>query len=221
MYLKRISLTASIVILLGAFVNEGIVNADDDYEDEYEKYEHEHEDDRYYYEDDDEEEYDYEEEEYDYEEGEYYNDTTNVTTNTNTWNVWTRTTAVQKGELPFQETTLVQLKKENGDGVSLYIMPVDGELFVPSKVVAQILGAEATLYHTSEIVEVTYDNKKLIFRAGTNVAYSNSLKTPIPAPAFYMNDDVYVPISVITNGLGFVAEWQAANNTVICKSLTM
>lgn len=35
MYLKRISLTASIVILLGAFVNEGIVNADDDYEDEY------------------------------------------------------------------------------------------------------------------------------------------------------------------------------------------
>lgn len=135
--------------------------------------------------------------------------------------MWTRTTAVQKGELPFQETTLVQLKKENGDGVSLYIMPVDGELFVPSKVVAQILGAEATLYHTSEIVEVTYDNKKLIFRAGTNVAYSNSLKTPIPAPAFYMNDDVYVPISVITNGLGFVAEWQAANNTVICKSLTM
>lgn len=212
------SLTASIVILLGAFVNQDIVNADDDHEEKYEQYEEEDEDDRYYYEDEDDDD---EESENYYEEDESYNDPTNFTTNTNTWNVWTRTTAVQKGALPFQETKLVQLKKENGDSVSLYIMPVDGELFVPAKTVAQILDAEATLYKTSEIVEVTSKNNNLIFRAGTNVVYSNDLKTPIPAVAFSMNDDVYVPISVITNGLGFVAEWQEENNMFICKPLTM
>ena len=46
------------------------------------------------------------------------------------------------------------------------------------------------------------------------------MKTPSPASAFYMNNDVYVPISVITNGLGYIAEWQEENNTIVFKPLT-
>ncbi|MFF5994436.1 copper amine oxidase N-terminal domain-containing protein [Lysinibacillus sp. KU-BSD001] len=214
MNFKKFGLTSTIVILVWALANGGIVKADDDdyYDDDYEDYED--------YEYDYDEEYD---DDYDYdEEYEYYNDQTDVITNMNTWHIWTRTTVVNKGELPFHETKLVQFKLENeGDALSLYVIPLDGELFVPGKAIAEMLGAEATLYDTSEILEVTTRNTELLFRAGTNVVYDNKLKSPMPATAFYMNDHVYIPISVITNGLGYVAEWQEESDTVVCKSLAM
>lgn len=210
---KKMGLTATFGILLCVLAHGGLVNADEDENDD-EEYEE-----KYEYDDD------YEDEDHDYEDEDddnYYNYQSNSITTMNTWNIWTSTTLIHKGELPFNETKRVHVKLENESNVmSLFIIPLDGELFVPGQTVAEILGAETKLYNTSKILEVTTRNKELIFRAGTNVVYDNKVKSPIPAAAFYMNDQVYIPISVITNGLGYVAEWEKESNTVVIKPLQM
>ncbi|AUS87115.1 hypothetical protein LBYS11_12595 [Lysinibacillus sp. YS11] len=207
-----------IISLIWPFVDANIANADD--EEDYKKYEgdvHKKHNDDY---DDDEEDDDYD---YDYykEEDEYeYYDQRYPETNSNTWNIWTRSTYVNKGELPLKEAKEIQLKLENNNNtVSLYLIPLDGEIYVPGKIVAELLGAKVVNYDNSKILEINKAGTELIFRAGTNVVYYNEIKTPLPAVTFYLNDNIYVPISVISNGLGYVAEWQEMNNAVVLKLL--
>lgn len=207
-----------IISLIWPFVDANIANADD--EEDYKKYEGDvhkkHNDDYDDDEEDDDYDYDYYKEEDDYE----YYDQRYPETNSNTWNIWTRSTYVNKGELPLKEAKEIQLKLENNNNtVSLYLIPLDGEIYVPGKIVAELLGAKVVNYDDSKILEINKAGTELIFRAGTNVVYYNEIKTPIPAVTFYLNDNIYVPISVISNGLGYVAEWQEMNNAVVLKLL--
>ncbi|MEY2366833.1 copper amine oxidase N-terminal domain-containing protein [Lysinibacillus capsici] len=205
-----------IISLIWPFLDANIANADD--EEDYKKYEGDvhkkHNDD--YDDDEEDDDYDYYKEEDDYE----YYDQRYPETNSNTWNIWTRSTYVNKGELPLKEAKEIQLKLENNNNtVSLYLIPLDGEIYVPGKIVAELLGAKVVNYDNSKILEINKASTELIFRAGTNVVYYNEIKTPIPAVTFYLNDNIYVPISVISNGLGYVAEWQEMNNAVVLKLL--
>jgi hypothetical protein len=211
----RIIKVLLIIILIWPFVDAKIANADD--EEDYKKYEGDvhkkYNDD---YDDDSEEDDDDDKEEDEYE----YYDQRHLETNSNTWNIWTRSTYVKKGELPFKEAKEIQLKLENNNNtVSLYLIPLDGEIYVPGKIVAELLGAKVVNYDNSKILEINNGGTELIFRAGTNVVYYNEIKSPIPAVTFYLNDNMYVPISVISNGLGYVAEWQEMNNSVVLKLL--
>lgn len=205
-----------IISLIWPFVDAKIANADD--EEDYKKYEGDvhkkHNDD--YDDDEEDDDYDYYKEEDDYE----YYDQRYPETNSNTWNIWTRSTYVNKEELPLKEAKEIQLKLENNNNTrSLYLIPLDGEIYVPGKIVAELLGAKVVNYDNSKILEINKAGTELIFRAGTNVVYYNEIKTPIPAVTFYLNDNIYVPISVISNGLGYVAEWQEMNNAVVLKLL--
>lgn len=205
-----------IISLIWPFVDANIANADD--EEDYKKYEGDvhkkHNDD--YDDDEEDDDYDYYKEEDEYE----YYDQIDPETNSNTWNIWTRSTYVNKGELPLKEAKEIRLKLENNNNtVSLYLIPLDGEIYVPGKIVAELLGAKVVNYDDSKILEINKAGTELIFRAGTNVVYYNEIKTPIPAVTFYLNDNIYVPISVISNGLGYVAEWQEMNNAVVLKLL--
>ncbi|WP_332647588.1 copper amine oxidase N-terminal domain-containing protein [Lysinibacillus sp. 54212] len=220
MYLKRVGLTALSILLLWAIANGGDIHVSAD-DDDYEYDEHEDDDDEY--DDDHDEEYD--DDDYDYEDydddEQGYNDSNSIV-NTATWNIWTRTTVINKGKLPINETTQVRIKVENQNKEwSLYMIPLEGELLVPGKLMAEVLGAEVKFYDESKILEVATGNNELIFRAGTNVVYDNQTKTPMPATALYMNNQLFIPISVITNGLGYVAEWQEGTNVIICKQIAI
>lgn len=238
MKFKKFGFVASALILAGATTGSLVVKADDDeYEHEY-RYEDENGGDYYNdqfrdgnYEgeeknfedhDDDDEYYEHEDEgEYYGEDNGNYGSTTVTPNNQTTWNVWTRTTTVNKGTLPFTDAQTVKFKTENGNNeLSVYVIPRDGEFFVPGKSIAELLGAKAKFYDTSKILEVKTDNTELVFRADTNVAFDNNLKTPLPSTAFYMNNQLYLPVSVLTNGLGYSVEWQKDNNTFLCKTLT-
>lgn len=197
-------------LLGGNFFSQYFVNADADDHHKHERYkEHKHYEDFDDYEDHE----DYDDDHHDYEE---YYDYYEIPIQKSTWNIWLRETSITKGELPFTEARKVLLKCENSsDELLSYVIPSENELFVAGQDIARLLGAESRFYPTSQILELTTIDTELIFRSGTNVAYENNIKTPIPAKAFYMNQDLYLPISVISNGLGFIAEWQ--DDTLIFK----
>ncbi len=190
------------------------VRADDDNEHEYKKHEKYDDDDRYEYDhDDDDDRYEYDDEDESYNtNGEVYEK--------GTWNIWTRELVMEKEVLPFSTSKLVNLKVvDMNKELNFYVIPKDGEFFVPGKTVAQLLGAKATFYKTSKILDIKYQENELVFRSGTNVVYDNNVKTPLPASSFYLNEELYVPISVITNGLGYVVEWQEDNQMFLCQLL--
>lgn len=209
---KKYSVLAA--LLLSSTILAGVAQADDDeeyeggeyYEDEYEEYEGDE-----YYENEDENYY---------ENNDYTNYTTVTPVATSSWNVWTKETSNTKGDLPFSEAKNVKIAVANSSKTTdFYVIPRDGEFFVPAKKVAEFLGADTTFYPTSKILEVKGKTTELIFRAGTNVVYELDTKTALPSEAFYMNNEVYVPISVMTNGLGYAVEWQDQQNTFACTQL--
>jgi len=212
MKMKKIGLIL-VLVLAGVISNGVVIYADDD---EHEYKEHEE------YEDYDDDDYEHDEEYYDEdEEGEetyYFQD---AVSEKGTWNIWTRTVVADKDVLPFTNSQKVTLKVEGTNKEQNFsVIPKDGEFFVPGKTVAQVLGAKAICYKESKILAIQYQANELLFRAGTNVVYDNNVKTPSPAQAFYANEELYVPISAITNGLGYLAEWQESNQTFVCQPIT-
>ncbi|WP_427107858.1 copper amine oxidase N-terminal domain-containing protein [Lysinibacillus xylanilyticus] len=214
MKVKKISLV--LVLILASFItNDVVVHADDhEHEDkkhekykEYKDYKDDGDDDEKYYDDDEEEGETY-----------YFQD---AVSEKGTWNIWTRTVAADKEVLPFTSSQKVTLKVEGTKKeLSFFVIPKDGEFFVPGKAVAQVLGAKATFYKESKILAIQDQTNELIYRAGTNVVYDNNVKIPSPAQAFYVNEELYVPISTITNGLGYIAEWQENYQTFVCQPIT-
>lgn len=130
------------------------------------------------------------------------------------WNVWTRDTNLSLSDnLPIQEAKEVPVAW-NGKSKSLYIVPFNGQLLVSGKKMAQILGLEATFYKQSRILEVSNDEDELIVRAGTNAAYENMVKTPMPVKALYYEKSLYLPISVLANAFGYRVSWEETTGTI-------
>lgn len=175
------------------------VKADDDDDDDHNRKKYEYYKEEWTDDDDDDDD--------DYHEG-YANEQMNITASQ--WYLWTRTTGPTKGEMPFSEPENMIFKDNNSKKqLSLYSIPMDGELFIPGKSLAEFLGAKASFHPTSRILEMNTDYTELIFRADTNIAYENNIKTPIPAKAMFFSGDVYLPVSVVANGLGYSVEWNA------------
>ncbi|MGE7925998.1 copper amine oxidase N-terminal domain-containing protein [Viridibacillus arvi] len=212
---KKIRL-AVMLFFCGTLVDGGIVKADDDHKNKYE--------DAY---EDDEEAYEYDDEDYyseDLYEDEYDESSNNdklMTSEKGTWNIWTRNLAKSKEGLPFTDSKTVQLKVSAENTVrDIYVIPKEGEFFVQGKLVSEFLGAKASFYKTSRILEVISKETKLIFRANTNVVYENNVKKPLPAISFYINEEIYLPLSTIANGLGYEVEWQENDNMFLCQKLS-
>lgn len=186
------------------------VKADDDHDHKKYKYYKGDWGDDHDFDDDDEEDNEY-----------YYNERTeNSMSITSQWYLWTRLAGTIKGELPFSEPQNITFQhKISKEQLSLYCIPMNGELFIPGKRVGEFLGAKASFYPTSRILELNLNHTELIFRSDTNVSYENKMKTPIPAKAMFFNEDVYLPISVVANGLGFSIVWDAKQEVIYFQEM--
>ncbi|WP_338450289.1 copper amine oxidase N-terminal domain-containing protein [Niallia oryzisoli] len=202
-------------MLFFIFQTGTIANADDD--DEGVRYErHEHEDEDREYEEDDDEGY-YEENTTNYGDGTMYESTPVQST---FWNLWTReiSSTTSNTELPFQEAKEVSIELNN-TSESFFMIPQNGQLLVPGEKVAKFLGAKSRYYQQSKILELSKGTEELIVRAGTNAAYENMVKTPMPTQSFYYERSVYLPISVISNALGYRVNWDAAKLAIILQEI--
>lgn len=213
--------TLAFFMLFFIFQTGTIANADDDDEGErYERHEHEYEDREYegyeYGEDDDDESY-YEENTTNYGDSTIYESKPVQST---FWNLWTReiSSSNSNTELPFQEAKEVSIELNN-TSESFFIIPQNGQLLVPGEKVAKFIGAESHYYQQSKILELSKGKDGLIIRAGTNAAYENMAKTPMPTQSFYYEKSIYLPISVIANALGYRVNWDAAKSVIILQEI--
>ena len=130
------------------------------------------------------------------------------------WNIWTRDTSTTFTEnLPFQEAKEVAVEI-SGKSESLYVVPLNGQFLVSGEKMAQLFGIKYKFYKESRILEVSNDKEELIVRAGSNVAYENMVKTPMPANALYFEKSVFLPISVIANAFSYRVNWDETKGTI-------
>lgn len=190
---------------------------DDDFE-EREEYEH--------YENDaveawDDEEYDddesYKDDDDDYWQGNEYQPT--VISQKGYWNFWQREPiSAQESDLPIKEPGEVTIKM-NGTQASIHVIPQQGQLLVPAERIAKLLGAKSDFYSKSRIIVISKNKTELIVRAGSNAAYENGTKTPMPIQVKYIEKSLYLPISAAANAFGCRVSLNETEQALILEKL--
>ena len=211
--MKKMILISSALLLLFGLSLGTIAMADDDYDQEEngdwefersgegegeheEEYEHESDD------DDDDERYEYNSNNQITEYNQY-----REAEQTGYWNIWTREVINNSTtELPITVPSEISLKIEDQQ-TTIYAVPRDGQLLISAKDLAKKLGANVKVYTESNIVKVTKGKNELIVRVGSNAAYENNTKTPMPVEAVYYEKSIYIPICVLANALGYRLDW--------------
>lgn len=223
---KLILWVLSVFTVFSIFQSANIVNADDDHEEGYEMHDkdwkkYDHEDEKY--EDYDNDDEDYEEyEEYDHEEdweSKYYTQPSYTNEGLALWNIWTRDTNTGlNGTLPFQEVKEVSLELNN-KSERFFIIPQQGQYLISGEKFAELIDAEFTFYEQSRIFEILKGNEELIVRSGSNAAYENMIKTPMPVKALYYEKSVFLPISVIANSMGYRVSWNVEKEMIVLEEI--
>ncbi|KMY55295.1 hypothetical protein AC623_16265 [Bacillus sp. FJAT-27231] len=140
-------------------------------------------------------------------------------TSSSSWNIWTRDLAVAgNGSLPFQQAQEVNIRLNN-QTQKVYLIPRNSQLFVSGEKLAQLIQADYKYYEQSRILEVSKGKEELIVRAGSNAAYENMVKTPMPSSAYFFEKSVYLPISVAANAFGYRLSWDENSDTIVLQEI--
>jgi hypothetical protein len=212
--ISRLGLCFLILTAYGSNISP--VHADDDekYEEETKEYEQEN-DDEDKYEDDYDHEYDgkykdeYRSKEYHQQNVKIQEERTIVKVKREYWYKWSRSADIsdEYAVTPISSKQTVPICLESKDPLYTTAIPMQGQIFVPLEDTAKYLGASVIIYPNSQIGEIQLDHHHLIVKNGTRVVYENMKKTPMQLPIFSENEKLYIPISVLANGLGFQVTW--------------
>ena len=133
------------------------------------------------------------------------------------WNIWTRDSNVTvSSNLPVQEAKTFAFQL-NGKTENFFVLPSNGQLLVSGEKMADLLGVKSKFYKQSRILELSDNQEELIVRAGSNAAYENMVKTPMPTTAIYYEKTVYLPVSVIANAFDYSVNWDENNEMFILE----
>ncbi|WP_042349873.1 copper amine oxidase N-terminal domain-containing protein [Bacillus massiliigorillae] len=126
------------------------------------------------------------------------------------WSKWSRSAAigVSQEQLPIKDSMKVKIQNGN-ESITVVAYPYRSEVMIPIKETSELLGADVAIYENIQAVEVVYQQKQLICRLGSRAVYENGLKTPMPVPTLAYNNELYAPISVLANGLGYTITYDS------------
>ncbi len=105
----------------------------------------------------------------------------------------------------------------NGEQVWNDVAPIieNDRTMLPSRFVAELLGATVEWNEAERKVTITGNNKVIEIYIDSNIAYVNGFQKTLDAPAFIRDNRTYTPIRFIAENLGATVEWKAITRTVI------
>lgn len=135
------------------------------------------------------------------------------------WNIWSREPRNNPNNpLPITEPTEVKVLAETRE-TKLYLIPGDGQLLVSAEALAGALDADLKVYPKSKIAQMKKGEIELIIKAGSNAAFVNGIKTPMPIKATAYENGLYFPISVGANVIGYRVSWDSQKSVLIMKAI--
>ncbi|MEH6956014.1 copper amine oxidase N-terminal domain-containing protein [Neobacillus drentensis] len=135
------------------------------------------------------------------------------------WNVWTREARNNPDNpLPINEPTELTVLVE-GNETSVFFIPGEGQLLVSVYRISELLGARVKFYQQSKIAVLQKGDLELAIRAGSNAAFENKIKTPMPTQATAYENSIYLPISVAANALGYRISFDNTKRALVFQSI--
>ncbi|MGJ7034854.1 copper amine oxidase N-terminal domain-containing protein [Anoxybacillus eryuanensis] len=203
---KAIFFFAVCILMFSAYSFTSFVYAHDNKYKKNEQEEHELEDEYEEYEDDEYENHHFERED------DRYEDVKNVkktTVRKEYWYKWSRSPEMpnEYENMPINDRQTMTIAMAAKNPIRVVAVPMKGQIFVPLEETAKYIGASVTVYSRSQIAEMQLGEHHLIVKNGTRVAYETMKKTPMPLPLFSEGGKMYIPISVLANGLGLEVRW--------------
>ncbi|MDR7240270.1 copper amine oxidase N-terminal domain-containing protein [Neobacillus drentensis] len=135
------------------------------------------------------------------------------------WNVWSREARNSPNNpLPITEPAELTVLVED-DETRVYFIPKEGQLLVSADRISELLGARVKFYQQSKIVVLQKGEQELAIRAGSNAAFENRIKTPMPTQATAYENSIYLPISVAANALGYRISFDNTKKALVLQSI--
>lgn len=175
------------------------------YREHDEEWEHDDDDD-----DDDEDEYEHDDDDTDDDDEEYYQPIVQLPVTSviqQSAFIWDR------NKLPVGDTIgntfirqpIAMNMKGNSSTIQIIGLNNEGMIMVPLKNIAQYLDSEVYWHPKYQVIEVKTNEKQLLFKVGKAVCYENGIKLPMATAPMLIDGTVYVPVNVLTDGLGYQA----------------
>ncbi|MFD2332502.1 copper amine oxidase N-terminal domain-containing protein [Cohnella sp. GCM10020058] len=109
---------------------------------------------------------------------------------------------------------LVVNGNEISAGTAAPYLDASGSVFVPLRMVSQLLKSYVDWDGTKKLVSVYAPNRTVKLTLGSKTAQLNDKSVALNAPALMKNNTVYVPVRFVAQSLGAEVKWQSAQRTV-------
>ncbi|SFB60583.1 Copper amine oxidase N-terminal domain-containing protein [Cohnella sp. OV330] len=122
-------------------------------------------------------------------------------------------TAVQAASAP-KPIKLVVNGNEIASGTAAPYLDASGSVFVPLRMVSQLLKSYVDWDGAKKLVSVYAPNRTVKLTLGSKTAQLNDKSFALNAAARMKNNTVYVPVRFVAQSLGADVKWQSAQRTV-------
>ncbi|WP_217597011.1 copper amine oxidase N-terminal domain-containing protein [Cohnella sp. GbtcB17] len=109
---------------------------------------------------------------------------------------------------------LVVNGNEIAAGTAAPYLDASGSVFVPLRMVSQLLKSYVDWDGPKKLVSVYAPNRTVKLTLGSKTAQLNDKSIALNAPALMKNNTVYVPVRFVAQSLGAAVKWQSAQRTV-------
>lgn len=217
------SFSVAALLIALTFMQLPMVKADD-----HEGYEHEG---------DDHEEYEHEEYEHEgYGEEVYGNDgvwyqndaptdmgtqlpPTNSTPTTLSWKSWNRDvtdlTPAKYEALPILEPKKITVQVDGREQKGIWAHPSNGELLLPINQILPDLPIQVEWYGKEKFLVLRGAGEILLLKVDRKVAYENGVKVALPQAPQMIQQDLYLPVSLLATAFQMNVTWDEANQKLV------
>ncbi|MDI4649351.1 copper amine oxidase N-terminal domain-containing protein [Cohnella hashimotonis] len=109
---------------------------------------------------------------------------------------------------------LVVNGNEISAGTAAPYLDASGSVFVPLRMVSQLLKSYVDWDGAKKLVSVYAPNRTVKLTLGSKTAQLNDKSIALNAPALMKNNTVYVPVRFVAQSLGATVKWQSAQRAV-------
>lgn len=222
------SFSVAALLIALTFMQLPMVKADD-----HEGYEHEGDDhEEYEHEEYEHEEYEHEgygEEVYGNDGVWYQNDAptdtgtqlppTNSTPTTLSWKSWNRDvtdlTLAKYEALPIIEPKKITVQIDGSEQKGIWAHPSNGELLLPINQILPNLPIQVEWYGKEKFLVLRGADEILLLKVDSKVAYENGVKVALPQAPQMIQQDLYLPVSLLATAFQMNVTWDEANQKLV------
>ncbi|CCQ97142.1 exported hypothetical protein [[Clostridium] ultunense Esp] len=144
---------------------------------------------------------------------------TNSTTTTLSWKSWNRDvtdlTPAKYEALPILEPKKITVQVDGREQKGIWAHPSNGELLLPINQILPDLPIQVEWYGKEKFLVLRGAGEILLLKVDRKVAYENGVKVALPQAPQMIQQDLYLPVSLLATAFQMNVTWDEANQKLV------